>query len=220
MDWRLFFTLLSSFCGFLLVFVISFTMLSSSGPGAGNVFTYHPILMSFGFILLNSGTLSYYSKCEEDLSPKLHLQKQRFLHANIQILGSVSILIGIVCIWISHAKKGQSQFGLESTLIKKAHVWLGWSIVLLLCLQVIVGALKYSKPEVKFAKWHGKLGKVILLFGLLNINIAIFFWSWSLNLKAFLIFLLTLLIGSTILVFSIGRDARMLKMPIADSKVV
>lgn len=148
--------------------------------GISSAFTWHPILMTFGFsVCMNEGLIAYYFG---DLS-KEPRHDSRIRHGWLQLLSLSFILAGYVAIFIAHI--GKSQIGEGAPTIKQIHVWLGYIVIALTIFQAIVGINKYlikRKRGESIAKWHGYLGLFIYLSGQTNIVIASSFWgtkSWN-----------------------------------------
>ena len=148
--------------------------------GISSSFTWHPILMTFGFaVCMNEGMIMYYYGDIQNVSR----HDSRKKHGVLQLLALLSVVGGYVAIFIAH--QGKSQFGAGAPTIKKVHVWLGYALILLTLFQVTVGLNKYAKKSrtgKSIAKWHGYLGLAIYLLGQTNIFIAALFWgtaSWN-----------------------------------------
>lgn len=148
--------------------------------GISSAFTWHPILMTFGFaVCMNEGMIMYYYGDIQHISR----HDSRKKHGVLQVLALLSIIGGYVAIFVAH--QGKSQFGAGAPTIKQVHVWLGYILIILTLFQAIVGLNKYVKKSTSgksIAKWHGYLGLVIYLLGQTNIFIAALFWgtaSWS-----------------------------------------
>eukprot|EP00941_MAST-03F_sp_MAST-3F-sp1_P003917 g3917.t1 len=146
---------------------------SLGGTGFASWFSYHPVFMTLAFVFaMSSGILSYFDY--ENRSA------QRFQHAIYQCLACVFVILGFIAIWVAHAQGKKSQFGGgDIGWRKKAHVYIGYVVVLLTLLQVFVGLVKYAKitkKKQKWAKFHGISGPIIYLFGMVNVLIAVSFW--------------------------------------------
>eukprot|EP00943_MAST-04B_sp_MAST-4B-sp1_P005629 g5629.t1 len=161
-----------------ILFFVYYVM--TKDVGISKAFTWHPILMTFGFaVCMNEGLIAYYFG---DLS-KEPRHDSRTRHGWLQLLSLTSILAGYVAIFIAHI--GKSQIGEGAPTIKQIHVWLGYTVIALSIFQAIVGINKYitkRKTGESIAKWHGYLGLFIYLSGQTNIVIASAFWgtnSWN-----------------------------------------
>ena len=151
----------------------------SDSPGINDIFSWHPIFMSVGFVVvMTEGLLSYVDVAPGESDRKV----RRSRHGLIQTIAALFVLAGYACIFSAHAKKGQSQFALgdDETTSRILHVWIGYIVILGVLLQIAVGAFKYARllsASVKTAKWHGKVGRWVYFFGICNVSIAVGSWS-------------------------------------------
>merc|ERR1740121_2370657 len=106
---------------------------------------------------------------------------------------TLAVLAGYLCIFMAHLPM-QKFFGYDFKTGKWAeykrviHAWLGYTVLFFTVFQGAIGMLKMdslrredSKPKFR---WHGNLGKAIILCGCLNVIIATRFWGWSVSMKA------------------------------------
>lgn len=203
----------------ILLFVLELSMFflvyyaMTKDVGISKAFTWHPILMTFGFtVCMNEGLIMYYFG---DLA-KESRHDTRKKHGVLQLLSILSIIAGYIAIFIAH--EGKSQFGAGAPTIKQVHVWLGYVVILLTIFQVIVGINKYitkTKTGESIMKWHGYLGLVVYLLGQTNIVIASSFWGTkSFNKSLAIIFV----ISSVVILMTVRHVSIQLKIKNGDKE--
>ena len=173
------------------------------GTGADNLFSYHPIFMAVGFLLLMTwGALSYRTDTGDVLPHVAQVlglgpekSHRRVLHGVLMATAFAFAILGYIFIFVAHVRINESQIGLNTTWDRALHVWLGYVALTWLCLQVSAGILKVipagDQPEWLGAALtvHGASGKYLLCFAYLNImlgywlkmNFAAEGWQWSLK---------------------------------------
>ena len=191
--------------GLLAASLLTFAVLDEGvgGTGADNLFSYHPIFMAVGFLLLMTwGALSYRTDTGDVLPHVAQVlglgpekSQRRVLHGVLMATAFAFAILGYIFIFVAHVRINESQIGLNTTWDRALHVWLGYVALTWLCLQVSAGILKVisagDEPEWLGAalKLHGASGKYLLCFAYLNImlgfwlkmNFAAEGWQWSLK---------------------------------------
>ena len=184
-----------------------FVTMATGKPGLGGAFSWHPICMTFGFMLFMAhGIVAYRAPDEARLGDgdcglpgwRHHSATVRKAHAWLQGLAGVMVLAGLATMIAAHW--GKSQFGGDTDdWRRKMHVWVGWLVVVGVTIQIVVGPMKLVRKmcppggggggggggsgpspvaDAPFAKWHGKLGMFVWVLGTTNVVIASMFWAW------------------------------------------
>lgn len=183
-----------------IVIVVAFGIFSKIPPSVW--FAWHPVLMTLAFPCLMVGGRWMYAL---DSSWGLDKNQRRVGHRALMGSGAIAMIFGYICILVAHSTGGQSSyFGYD---FKKsewkewkrvAHGWLGFGVIILVFAQAFMGAMKFkllAKTGERIYTFHGQLGKVILSMAILNILLAVWFWSWGIPLKIVVV-VLALLCGA------------------------
>ncbi|CAJ1395854.1 unnamed protein product [Effrenium voratum] len=148
------------------------------GGSLSSTFTWHPILMSIGFpCLMMMGRWAYVT---DSLGDK---EQQRSVHGTIMALATLAAVAGYVCIFLAHVTK-RSFFGYNfaehtwAQPTRVAHDLMGYGILILTLAQASMGLFKATKSAASF-KFHGSMGKVIMVLAAGNIVLACFIQGWS-----------------------------------------
>uniref|UniRef100_A0A7R9ZYZ9 Cytochrome b561 domain-containing protein n=1 Tax=Pyrodinium bahamense TaxID=73915 RepID=A0A7R9ZYZ9_9DINO len=175
-------------------------------------FGWHPVFMSMAFPgLMALGRWSY------NLDPSWGLGKPvlRQVHRAAMILAILAALIGYLAIFKSHYPMRMLfgydfNHGVWKEWKRVAHSWLGYAAVLLALFQGATGSLKLMALQQhgeRTLKFHGKLGKAVIVLGAACMLLAIAFWGlWGTPLKA-AIGLPVCMIGLASVAYSRPEDA-------------
>lgn len=173
------------------------------GMPVNTVFPWHPVLMCISFpCLMQLGRLAYTGAWD------LTKPARRQMHRALMMAAVASMLVGYYFIFAAHLP-GRKFFGYDfvnhvwADPRRVAHSFLGYALILAVFLQGAAGAQKMTKLQdtdgkEKIHTWHGSLGKIILVLGLLEILLATWFWGWSAKLKAVIVMLSLVLGGSSL----------------------
>jgi len=151
-------------------------------------FGWHPVLMSASFpCLMVLGRMSSGS-CAAEWMEGIDLQGRRRVHRALMIAAVMAMFAGYACIWLAHLPTRQF-FGYDflsqewKPLKRIAHVWLGYGLLGLAVAQAFMGQAKVESTEGIY-KFHGSLGKIILVAGIVEMFVAMWMWSWSPHMNA------------------------------------
>lgn len=155
------------------VCVICVLALFSLDVGLANIFSWHPIFMTTGFVLLMSeGLLAYY---RGDLVGQPR-SKSRGNHAVLMLFSFGCVAFAFASIYIAHAKTHHSQVGHpDGPLLRYVHVLFGYFVIICMVAQVLVGIMK--KLDIVKLKLHGRVGPWIYGFGMSNISMGLVMWE-------------------------------------------
>eukprot|EP00929_Paragymnodinium_shiwhaense_P100664 TRINITY_DN63174_c0_g1_i3.p1 TRINITY_DN63174_c0_g1~~TRINITY_DN63174_c0_g1_i3.p1 ORF type:complete len:230 (+),score=28.30 TRINITY_DN63174_c0_g1_i3:117-806(+) len=155
-------------------------------------FGWHPVLTTLAFPgLMLLGRWSYISDSvpgTDGLSAADgKKQARRPLHRFVMSLAAIVALLGYLAIFMAHLPKGQFlgydfKTGAFKPWRKLVHIYLGYTVLLAMVAQAVMGFLKLQALDSSGAKsftFHGQLGKSIIFLGSANIAIAASFWMWS-----------------------------------------
>lgn len=169
---------------------------TGGGKSLSSAFTWHPILMSVAFpCLMMLGRWAYVS---DEIGDK---EQQRSLHRIFMMLASLIAVGGYVAIFMAHLPL-HTFFGYNFSTHKwavptrVAHDILGYGILILTLAQSSMGLCKLAslREGRGIFKFHGTLGKAIMVLSSVNIVLACVFWSWSTGYKI-LVALLTVTVS-------------------------
>eukprot|EP00448_Togula_jolla_P020705 CAMPEP_0170583960 /NCGR_PEP_ID=MMETSP0224-20130122/8430_1 /TAXON_ID=285029 /ORGANISM="Togula jolla, Strain CCCM 725" /LENGTH=222 /DNA_ID=CAMNT_0010907355 /DNA_START=56 /DNA_END=724 /DNA_ORIENTATION=- len=156
-----------------------------------NWFSWHPIFMALAFPGMM--TLGRWSYMVDASWSKLEKGTRRKAHAVAMGLAVLFAAVGYLCVFKAHLPKGQF-FGYDFQLSawkpwsRVAHVWAGYLVLTLSFAQAAMGAVKmiHLQSGEKILRFHGTLGKIIVLLSAVAVLLAIYLWSWSPAMKAIL----------------------------------
>ena len=157
------------------------------GMPLNSAFTWHPILMSVAFpCLMMLGRWAYVS---DELYDK---DKKRSLHRSLMMLATLFGFAGYVAIFLAHLPN-KTFFGYNFSTHKwgvatrVAHDWIGYLILVMTISQSAMGLSKLAglRDGRAIFKFHGTLGKVIMVLSAVNVVLACVFWGWSTGYKIF-----------------------------------
>lgn len=163
-------------------------------------FPWHTVFMTLSFLCLMP--LGRYAYIFEQGS-----SNRRSIHKFVQSFAVIAMLVGYLCIFMAHLP-AQKYFGYDfkhgkwSPDYKRVlHAWIGYALLLLVLIQAAVGFMKaasYAKEKGSIYKWHGSLGKAIMLLGGINVLLAIRFWAWnkSMQVPLYIFTIASMLIGA------------------------
>lgn len=168
----------------------------SSEVGSGMpmtlAFSWHPVLMTLGYVtLMTLGRWAYLAEPSELLGT-VDLQGRRNLHRACMALASAAVLAGYVAIFMAHWPSGKF-FGynfVEGTWSEwrcVLHVHVGYSLVVLAAAQVVMGFLKLNTLRTggpRIFPFHGLVGKGVIILGTAEVLLATWFWAWAPQMKA------------------------------------
>jgi len=144
-------------------------------------FSWHPTMMVLSFgCLMPLGRWSYKADPFWGADEKLDRRKR---HAICMALSGLAATIGFLGIYVSHVQK-KTLFGYRfatkewAPTTHIAHCIFGYVILIAVFFQALVGMRKYNSP-LRILTFHGNLGKYIIVGGVLNILIALWFFSWT-----------------------------------------
>ena len=148
--------------GFVL---IAGTFLVQQGTGSYSLFTLHPLLMLFAFVLLFSEGVAHYHLAAGTL------QRARLSHRAIFVSAAVLAAVAVVIILANKARINHEWTP------HTAHAVCGVVTLSLVLLQGLVGRYKLHKLLAsdglnKVMRWHGKTGLIVYLGGLVTIHLG------------------------------------------------
>jgi hypothetical protein len=88
------------------------------------------------------------------------------------------LVVGYLVAFTVHQANGVSHIAAGQPAIRQAHVWLGYVTLAGVVLQVLVGLYKYivkTRDNARTATWHGKLGPLVWLVGIVTICAFVIF---------------------------------------------
>lgn len=123
-----------------------------------NLFSFHPIFMSFGAITFMSEALLVYrngalTSMFAEIMAGTSKEKARAIHMTLQIAGCCFMILGYVFILANKALHGKTIFPLS------IHAWLGTLAMALMAMQILIGSMKIQSTSPVY-RWHGSAGKV------------------------------------------------------------
>lgn len=171
--------------------IVAGWMLSTVGPAAW--FSWHPVFMTLAFpCLMTMGRWSYTADEAWGLGDTASRRK---IHGGIMAFATVSALVGYLAIFMAHYPSGlffgynfNTHKWLPSTK-KVFHAIFGYMILIPAVFQAIVGVLKALKLSQGFKshRFHGIMGKLVMVGGAMEMVVAVLFWGWPLSVKIGLI---------------------------------
>lgn len=206
---------------FNMVFMVMTTLLIAWGPiysgdGLGSSFSYHPVLMAFGFCLHIS--LGFWMFNYEDLPGQWidSRSARRQAHAACQMMGMVCIVLGFMAVILAHnsaqsatllalndyadggASGGGFGFSNGPSWLKALHLVIGYFVLSLIPLQFLVGTLRFralsddiGTNDSAYA-FHETIGNTLYGCGLLNVLLGLWMHeAWSFVLKCVITLLMT-----------------------------
>lgn len=178
------------------------------GMALSSTFAWHPILMSVAFpCLMMLGRWAYVS---DEIGDK---ETQRSVHRGLMMLATFIGIAGYVMIFMAHLPL-KTFFGYNFSTKKwavptrVAHDWLGYAILLMTLAQSAMGLYKLmsAREGRSIFKFHGTMGKVVMVLSAVNICLACIFWGWSPGYKIFVALL-------TVSVTAFGTFTQLRKAP-------
>lgn len=161
----------------ILLFVCT---LSSSLGGYGFItWSLHPLSMYLSFLLLIPLSFGDLAKSLEytSLSKQYPQINGTTLHAMLNVLAFIFILFGYFIAWYVHELKGKSHFPpLTKGIVRVLHVYVGFSLILALCVQATVGALRFfGFPQLRNLQFiHSSMGKILWAISLFVLGGGVF----------------------------------------------
>ncbi|CAK0887779.1 unnamed protein product [Prorocentrum cordatum] len=155
-------------------------------------FSWHPVLMTLGYAsLMTLGRWAYLADPSEKLGTA-DLQGRRIVHRACMTLACMAALSGYAAIFYAHWPSRQ-YFGYGfvkgqwSEWRRVAHVYIGYTLLVLVAAQAHMGFQKYRTLQnggPRIFTFHGYLGKGILVLSTAEILLATWFWAWGARMKA------------------------------------
>lgn len=170
----------------------------SAMPG-GNMspaswFPWHAVLMTLAFpCLMTIGRWSYVG----DSAWAGDAWSRRRIHGAFMTLAAAAMLMGYLCIFQAHLPNKQFLgYNFEThTWVRDwkriVHVYLGYTVILLVLFQILLGLCKYARlslGEGKTLAIHGILGALTTHLAAITLLMAIWFWSWDPKMKGVMVF--------------------------------
>lgn len=153
------------------------------GTGPSNVFTWHIVCMAIAWPCLS--VLGYWSY-NADVMSGSSKNDRRTIHMFCMLGVGILSIAGYACLFEAHRENGEGQFGglmvegnkltLKRGLGRFIHVAIGYLVVLGVLLQACMGLWKRHvllKYDLKIVTWHGGLGRVLLISGLVSTCIGV-----------------------------------------------
>lgn len=153
-------------------------------------FGWHPVLMTLSFgLLMPLGRLPHL--VEPALFGFKTTEARRTAHNILMGLAVVAMLLGYLAIFKAHLPT-KHFFGYSfetkawSSRSRVIHAWLGYAVILLALAQGTMGQWKQLclRAGTRIFPFHGTLGKVVMVLGVVNTMIAISFWMWNRPMQA------------------------------------
>lgn len=161
-----------------------------NGYGYKDIYAYHPVLMSLAFLLCFPVAMLAYVLDEPSASVAAWLpdkRARRVLHGACNLAGTLLTVAGFVLAFTYHEALGKPHAGLNEpawhqTASRPAHIIIGYMVVIAIFGQCVAGLVKFVQrdgpappPTGGLLSYHGLVGPVVWLLGLLCIVLALYF---------------------------------------------
>lgn len=161
-----------------------------NGYGFRDIYAYHPVFMSLAFLLCFPVAMLAYVIEEPSATVAAWLpdkRARRVLHGACNLAGTLLAIVGFVLAFTYHEALGKPHAGLNEpawhqTLARPAHIIIGYMVVIAVFGQCVAGLAKYVQrdgpappPKGGALSYHGLVGPVVWLLGLVCVCLALYF---------------------------------------------